>query len=87
MTQRAETSDLGGSTRRFSVRRERVRSTGDTDPEIEFDWDIGEDGAGRFVFHTDRQRRWQIPKFLDDDYLQSLVTEFVSEANSKHQMR
>jgi hypothetical protein len=43
-------------------------------------------GRGRsieLVFYSDPQRRWQILKLLDDDYLNSELTDLDYEANSK----
>lgn len=53
-------------------------------PQIELDWETDEDGENALVFHSDPQRRWRILKLLDDDFVQSVVTEFVYEANSKY---
>lgn len=44
------------------------------------------DGEERFVFYNDPQRRFQILKLLDDDYLHSALTEFDYEVNSKTPM-
>lgn len=66
---------------------ENLLKASEQHPEIDIDWDYDEDGKPTLVFHPDVQRRWRILKILDDDYLQSLVTDWVYEANSKHQMR
>jgi hypothetical protein len=66
---------------------ENLLKASEQHPEIDIDWDHDEDGDPRLVFHPDVQRRWRLLKILDDDYLQSLVTDWVYEANSKHQMR
>lgn len=55
-------------------------------PEIHLDWEDGEDGSPRLVFLPGPQHRWRILKVLDDDYVQSLVTELVYESNSKHRL-
>jgi hypothetical protein len=66
---------------------ENLLQASEQHPEIDIDWDYDKDGNPTLVYHPDVQRRWRILKILDDDYLQSLVTNWVYEANSKHQMR
>lgn len=41
------------------------------------------DPEGRFVYDSRPERRWLILKILDDDYLESRVTERLYEVNSK----
>lgn len=41
------------------------------------------DEQGRFVYDSRPERRWLILKILDDDYLESRVTERLYEVNSK----
>ena len=40
-------------------------------------------GVPHLVFHPDPQRRWRILKLLDDDYLDSALTDINYEVNSK----
>jgi hypothetical protein len=58
----------------------------DQHPELHLDWEEDEHGAKRLVFLPDPQHRWRILKVLDDDYVQSLVTELIYESNSKHRL-
>lgn len=55
-------------------------------PEIDLDWKDSDDGSRRLIFLPGPQHRWRILKVLDDDYVQSLVTELVYESNSKHRL-
>jgi hypothetical protein len=52
--------------------------------DIELDWTQAADGSYQLQFHSDASRRWRILKVLDDDYVQSLVTDLVYESNSKN---
>jgi Domain of unknown function (DUF4868) len=54
----------------------------DARPEIEVDI-VGSGSSRQLVFHNDPRRRWRILKLLDDDYLQSPLTEVQYESNSK----
>lgn len=55
-------------------------------PEIDIDWETNDEGEQRLVFHPDPARRWRILKILDDDYVQSLITDLVYESNSKQHL-
>lgn len=55
-------------------------------PEIDLDWQDSDDGSRHLLFLPGPQHRWRILKVLDDDYVQSLVTELVYESNSKHRL-
>lgn len=44
---------------------------------------IGTGASAQFVFHADPRHRFKILKLLDDDYLQSQLTQLAYEANSK----
>lgn len=44
---------------------------------------VEEDGIEKLVFDPSLKRRWLILKVLDDDYLRSIMTNAVYEANSK----
>lgn len=55
-------------------------------PEVDIDWVETVPGKMELVFHSDVQRRWRILKLLDDDFVQSLVTQLVYESNSKQSL-
>ena len=44
---------------------------------------ITEDGQEKLLFEPGPAKRWVILKLLDDDYLQSIMTDEIYEANSK----
>lgn len=44
---------------------------------------VGTGASAQFVFQADPRHRFKILKLLDDDYLQSLLTQLAYEANSK----
>jgi Kiwa KwaB-like protein len=44
---------------------------------------VEEDGVEKLVFDSSPKRRWLILKVLDDDYLRSIMTDAMYEANSK----
>ncbi len=52
-------------------------------PGLEIDWVEPAPGQKDLVFHSDVQRRWRILKLLDDDYVQSLVTDLPYESKKQ----
>jgi hypothetical protein len=44
---------------------------------------VKEDGVEKLLFDPSVKRRWLILKLLDDDYLRSIMTDAIYEANSK----
>jgi len=69
-----------------SMTTDNLRRLSQEHPEVEIDWVEVTPGQQQLVFHSDVQRRWRILKLLDDDYVQSLVTEFLYESNSKQSL-
>ena len=52
--------------------------------EFELDIDTADvNGTESLVFDSHPQRRWEILKLLDDDFLSSTMTELKYEVNSK----